>query len=264
MKNIIFKGVFLSKDDARLNITEFKNAFIQAEESETKGSVVQQYSLAFEGSYLKINFSDGSALPRNPNVYNNELSKEEPNPRQPNQIETKEHFALIDFDTCLFWINNYKKQSILIDYIKSKFKNSIIVAKDVYDQEQFIETIKRLDDLRITATPELFSETHTLTKALTDELNQFEAPCAILHLKYQNKFVGNVLLDKIKSLIKNRNSIRGIMISGRDEKDNGMLFNSNIFSRKIEIEAHVNANEMFEPEEVFRNLIKKIENEKES
>ena len=122
--------------------------------------------------------------------------------------------------------------------------------------------IMNLPDLRLTATPNLFSKTTTISKALSDEINQYEAVTAILRFKYQDKLVGNSLSKKIISIFNNKNNYDDIMISGRDDKNIGMLFNSNEFSRKIEINAIVDEDEMFDPEDVFIKLIKRIEDEK--
>lgn len=260
-KPILFSGNFISKDDQRLNIDEFKEIYI-SEESEIVGNIVHTYAIEFESKFMMISFSDGSTFPRNPNVINIITNQTEPNPRQPNQIEPKEHFALIDFETCFLWISNGKKRKILIDFFQKKFKKSQIVVKDVFDQDEFIRTIKRLDDIRITSTPDLFSNTNSLTKALSDEINQYDAVEATLHLKYQDKWIGNTIYEKIVSIFKNKENFRGIMISGRDEKNNGLLFNTNMFSKKIEFKVKVDDNEMFDSKEVFSILIKKVNDEK--
>lgn len=241
---------------------EFKEIFTLPEESENLGNIVHTYSFEFYDNFLKINFSDGSTFPRNPNVINIETNQVEPNPRQSNQIEPKEYFAIIDFETCFLWISSSKKRKLLVDFLQKKFTKSQVIVKDVFDQEEFIKSIKRLDDIRITATPDLLSSTNTLTHALSDEINQYEAVEAILHLKYQDKLVGNNLSARISSIFKNKENFRGIMISGRDERNHGILFNTNVFSRKIDFKATVDENEMFDSNEVFSILIGKINDEK--
>jgi hypothetical protein len=261
-RKIRFSGNFISIDNKKVDINHFQEILNKSEESEFFGNIVHSYSIEFSSNFLKVNFSDGSTFPRNPKAINIETKKFIPNPRQPNQIEPKECFAIIDFETGFLWISNGKKRGILIDFFQRKFGNSKIVVKDVFDQEEFIKAIKRLDDIRVTSTPNLFSATNTLTRALTDEINQTEAVEAILHLKYQNKFVGNNLSDRILSIFKHKESFKGIMISGHDEKNNGMLFNTNVFSKKIEFNSKVDDNEMFDSGEVFNILIERINNEK--
>jgi hypothetical protein len=261
-KKIRFSGNFISIDNKRVDINHFREILNKSEETEVFGNIVHSYSIEFNSNFLKVNISDGSTFPRNQKVINIKTNQSEPNPRQPNQIEPKECFAIIDFETGFLWISNGKKRSILIEFLKRKFVNSKIIVKDVFDQEEFIKAIKRLDDIRVTTTPNLFSATNTLTHALADEINQTEAVEAVLHLKYQNKWVGNNLSNRISSIFKHKENFKGIMISGRDEKNNGMLFNTNVFSKKIEFYAKVDDNEMFDSDEVFNILIEKINNEK--
>ncbi|MEX0720297.1 MAG: hypothetical protein WD059_06490 [Balneolaceae bacterium] len=259
---ISFSGNFLSKSDKKLSLLDFKEILTEAEVTEIEEDNVHIYSLDFEDHYLKISVSDGSIFPRNPHVINVKTTKIEPNPRNLNQIEPTEFYVLIDFDSSFLWISNGNKKNLVLNFFSKKFKNSKFIIKDVYDQELFLESIKRIDELRITATPDLFSKTNTITTALSDEINQYEAVEAILHLKYQDKFVGNTLIDKIKSIISNKNNFRGIMIAGRDEHNNGILFNTKMISKKIGFHAYVDQNGMFSSNEIFKILIDKIEDEK--
>lgn len=55
--------------------------------------------------------------------------------------------------------------------------------------------------------------------------------------------------------------MKSIVISGKDEKNLGMLFNTEGFSRKIDIEAIVDEDEMFSAEDVYNKLISKIKTE---
>jgi len=260
-KKIIFSGTFLSINDSPINIKDFKEKIPEGIFTITEKTRVHIFSYSYDKNYLKVTFGDGSAMPRNPNVYDIEFKAEVPNPRKRYQAETRETFGLIDFNTSLLWLSNSKKKNSLIDYFRKKFKKSKLISKDVYDEGKFINTIKRLDNIRISAVPELFSQSNTLTKHLSEEINGYEASIAHLQLDYQNQFIGDNLMEKVKSLLSNRSNFKGIVISGRDEKNLGMLFNSDGFSRKIELKALINNNEMFIKDDVFLKLISKIEDE---
>jgi len=84
---------------------------------------------------------------------------------------------------------------------------------------------------------------------------------ATLNLKYKNFTLQGKVLNWLKSIIDNKNNFKRIVISGRDEKNLGMLFNNNLFSRKIDFMAEVDDNEMFNPDDVFTKLIAKIKEE---
>lgn len=261
-KNIIFSGTFLSVNDNAISIDDFKKKIPENTYSITENKRVHIYKYIYQENYLKITFGDGSAMPRNPNVYDVETNQTLPNPRQPNQAEPRETFGLIDFSTGFLWLSNSKKRNSLLDFFRFKLeKNSNLVSKDVYDEQKFIETLRRLDDIRLSAVPNLFSQSGVLTEKLAEEINGYEATSAQLNFHYQDKFVGNRLIEKIRSIFQNRNNFNGVVISGRDEKNLGMLFNSEGFSRKIEFKAIVDENEMFFPEDVFTKLIITIQNE---
>jgi hypothetical protein len=260
-KNIIFTGTFLSVNDSVVNIDNFKNNLLEGTENIYGTKSVHTFSFSYYENYLKVIFGDGSTMPRNPNVYDTEAKETVPNPRQANHAEPKETFGLIDFNTGFLWLSNSRKRNSLIEYFQTKFKNSKFVSKDVYDEQKFIETLKKIDYLKVSVVPNLFCEKNNLTKALVEEINGYEATTASLHFNYQDKLVGVNLLQKIKSIFTNRNHFNSIVIAGRNEKNLGILFNTNEFSRKIEFKALVDENEMFLQDNVFTELINKIKDE---
>jgi hypothetical protein len=261
-KNLTFSGMVFFVNDMKIDTAKFNEIIIAQQISETIGKKVHIFELEYEGTFLKINFADGSAMPRNPNVFNIETNTLEENRRLPSQVEPKEYFAIIDLVNSYLWLSNTKKKSLLLEYFQKLFKNQHIIIKDVYDENKFIELLKTLDQIKISAAPSIFSQTNTVSNALVDEM--YGATEAILQLKYQNMFIGDDTLAKIKSFFKNRDSFNSITISGRDEKGLGMLFNNNLFTRKIDIEAIVDENEMFLPSDVFSKLIIKLKNEKKA
>lgn len=258
-KTLTFSGIVCYIDDFKIDLDTFKEVVQADNYDEVSGNRVHIFQLEYERNFLKINFSDGSAMPRNPNVYNKSRQEFEPNPRDSDQIEPKEYFAVFDLTSSYLWLSNTKKKSLLIDFFQKLFKNQKIVLKDVYDEDKFIEGLKTLDQIKLSAAPSLFGQSNSVSKALIDEM--YGAYEAILHLKYKDKFIGDDLQTKIRSIFKNRESFSGIMIAGRDEKNMGMFFNNNLFTRKIDIEASVDENEMFTPSDVFSRIIAKIEEE---
>lgn len=259
-KILYFSGVAFYVNDSFINSSEFKNIMNEGIFTNETENRVHIFNLSYSDEFLKIKFSDGSAKPRNPNVYNQDTKELEPNPREGNQIEPTEYFAVVDLKSSYIWISNSKKKSLLLDFFQDKFGNNKIVLKDVYDEEMFIQTIKTLDQIKISAAPSLFSESNTLSKALTDEM--YGAEEATLQLKYNNTLIGDNIFEKLKSLFKSKSSFKNITIAGRDERNLGMLFNNNSFSRKIEIKANIDDNEMFIPENVFIQIISKITEER--
>ncbi len=257
-KPIIFSGIVCYINDEKVKVDDFKNSIIP-NDTIFQGDRVHSYKFEYDKNYLKISFSDGSAKPRNPNVFNVTTHEQQPNPRQLDQAEPKEFFGILDFSNSYLWLSNTQKKTMVTDYFKNRFNTHQVILKDVYDEEIFIKNLKLLDQVRIASAPNLFSETNTLSKALTEEMHG--AYEAILDLKYNDKLIENNLYTWIKSIFNNKANFKKIVIAGRDEKNLGMLFNNNLFSRKIELKASVDENEMFNPDDVFNKLITKIEEE---
>ncbi len=261
-KLIVFSGSFLIVDDKKIDIGQFKEKIPEDTYTITENKKIHTYSLTYFKHYLKITFGDGSAMPRNPTVVDISTNQSLPNPRQANHVEPRETFGIVDFHTGFLWLSNYRKKNSILDLFKQKFKSEKVVSKDVFSEEQFIALIKKLDDIKISATPNLFSQSNTLTERLAEEINGYEATRAVLTFKYQDKLVGTNIIHKIKTLFNNKHNFNGIVISGRDERNLGMLFNPEGFFRKIEFKASVDENEMFHADRLFEQIICKIEDEK--
>lgn len=260
-KTLIFSGVFLYLNNEKLSIENFRKNLPSGSYTNNNESRVQIFNIDYEDNYLKMNFAEGSVGPRNPNVYNFDTHEEEPNPRQKNQVEPRQTFAIIDFNSSFLWISNSKKRTAVIDLLKEKFKTSSIVVKEIYDEKQFIQMLRSLDNIKISAVPNLFSNSGLLSQTLSEEINGYEASVATLSLSYNNRITNNYLIEKVKSIFEQKNSLKSIVIAGRDENNLGMLFNSEGFSRKIEIDAQVDEDEMFSSEDVYNMLIRKIKTE---
>lgn len=260
-KTLIFSGVFLYLNDEKLSIDNFREHLPKGSYTNNDENKVQIFSIDYEENYLKMNFGEGTVGPRNPSVYNFDTHEEEPNPRQKNQVEPRQTFAIIDFNKSFLWISNSKKRNAFIDLIKDHFKTSSIVVKDIYDEKQFIEMLKSLDNIKISAVPNLFSDSGILSQTLSEEINGYEASTATLSLGYNNRLTNNYLIEKVKSIFEQKNSLKSIVIAGRDENNLGMLFNTEGFSRKIDIDAQVDEDEMFSTEDVYIKLIRKIKTE---
>jgi hypothetical protein len=263
MKNqtINFSGMICYVNDFKISIDDFKEVITEKLYSEESGDCVQIFIVEFLENFLTINFADGSSMPRNPVIYDQITHSLEDNPRNKNQIEPKEYFALIDFRTSFIWLNNTSKKNILLRFLKRFFKNKNLVLKDIYDEDDFMKCIKTLDGIKISAvSPNLFANSNSISQALSDEL--YMASKAELTLSYNKVNIVEKIKDKLWNILKHKECFKSITISGRDEKNLGMFFNNNLFTRKISFRSKVSENGMFLPTDVFTKLIKEITNEK--
>lgn len=260
-KSLTFSGIFISINDAIIDINNFKEKLTQPAYKLNSQGVYYTFEIEFTDSFLKIYFTHGRPYPHPEEVINTDTLTPEENPRSVTQYEPKQDFAFIDFRTGILWINNSKKKTILIEFLKDELDEKKITVKDVYSEEDFIEAIKRVDEIRFSAVPDLFSETSTLTKEMANEIHGYGADVGTIYFKYDNKPISDILKGKIRGLFSNKANLRGIMISGRDSKNLGMLFNSEVFSRKIQFNAPVDDDEIFDKNTVYSILISKVKDE---
>jgi hypothetical protein len=258
---ILFTGIFISINDTPVTIDYLKSKLTLTtyNDPQDKGGV--NYNLSFLDNFLKIEYNYGRSLPRPDNVINVNTHLPEVNPRNSDQYEPKQHFALLDCTTGYLWLSNSRKQTLIIDFLKRNLNEPKVYAKSVYNEESFLNSIKVLDELRFSVVPNLFSATNTLTDALAEEINGYGGSIATLSIKFEEAIPITKIFSKIANALRNKTSFRNIVISGRDERNLGMLLNADLFSRKIEIRTEVDDNENYNIEDVFNALISKINNE---
>jgi hypothetical protein len=270
--DIAFSGNTLVLNDKKLDIQTLKKSVSigshkvfeekkQADDEETLKCILTLDYCAER--FLTIKCEYGSPKPRNPEVVNVFTHDRIPNPRSSEEVEPKEIFALIDFKTSYLWISYSQKKSVILDFLEKQLGDgSELVSQDVFNEESFIKTLKSLDNIKFSAEPDLLSQTGHLSKILTEDILGFGADIATVEFKYKQKqnnlSLKESIVNKIKSLFESKNTLKNIVISGRDEKNLGMLFNKNVFSKKIGFKTSVDENGMFDSEEIFRKIIENL------
>lgn len=261
-KKLLFTGILIYANESKLNLNDFKSILPSGIYTNSNESKIEKFNLEYDKEYLKITFGDGNTGPRSPFVFNTETQLEEENPRNKNQIEPKENFAIVDFSTSFLWISNSKKRNAIITFFKEKFNKLNFVVKEIYDETLFIETLKKIDNISVSVVPNLWSNTNILNKVMCEEINGYGASRATIKFDYEHTLTTEFIKEKIRNILNNKNSLKQIVISGRDERNLGLILNTEGFARKIEIDASIDEDEMFIHDSVFNNLISKIDNEK--
>lgn len=215
----------------------------------------------FEDDFLKLTLEYGNPLPRQENVINIKTSEKEKNPRKKTQFEPKQAFLVIDFNSSTIWSSSSKKKPFLIDWFKHIFDTENIIIKNVFNESEFLDTIKTIDEIKFSSKPDLFSENDSLKKALVDEITGYGASEASIKLKFKSKNNRDNLIGKIRNLISKKINFKNLVISGRDSRDFGMIFNEKLLSSTIKIKAYVNKNDVYDKESVYSNIIKRIKDE---
>ena len=213
-----------------------------------------------DGRFAHVIIEDGVSMPRHDKVYNVVTLEERDNPRKDDEIEAKVSYALIDTKSSLLWISNYKKKSILLDFLMKNFNTPEVELKNIYNEKEFVDTLNIVSSISVSAEPNIFIEHNLSTNLINDPLG-YGAEIATINFQYKHKKVFDKLKSEIDKLVDKRDSFKRIVVTGRDRNDIGMTFNTSVFSRRIEFRSSIDDNGMFISDELFKNLIEHIKDE---
>ncbi|NME70746.1 hypothetical protein [Flammeovirga aprica] len=265
MKNITFYSYLIYVDGNRLNHSLFSDNYVSSkhkEYSDNSGKSIFQIEVKdFNKDYLNLYFLDGKTNPRPNFVVNAENSQKERNPRKGNQVEPNEHFALVDFENGILWIDSTSKskKNKLRNFFDLIFMSNKIDIKEVFSENEFLENLNELTKVKFSAVPNLFSGSIPLSKRLIDEM--YGPTVATLELKFDNK--KNIPFDWIKNILDNKVSIKNLIIQGRDSENRELIFKESIFMKKLSFKARVDQHGNFSIQSVFDKLYNEIEELKE-
>jgi len=261
-KDLYFSNFLILIDDSLLTKKMMEKILGKGDEfNHNFNDYIYCISTEFEDNFLKISLEFGNPLPRQEKVRNVQTLKKEKNPRKKTQFEPKQAFLIFDFSTSSIWCSNSKKKPFIIDWFKLLFETNNIIIKNVFNENEFIETIKTIDEIRFSASPDLFSENDSLKKALADEIMGYGASVASLKLNFNSRNNRDKLIGRIKNLIKKKIHYKNLVISGRDSRNFGMIFNEKLLSKNIKIKAQVNNNDVFNKDSVYSNILIKLKND---
>lgn len=260
-KDISFSSYLIIVDEKPLDLTQFNDTFTFDQEFELNNNDTN-YTITITkvDNFARLYIEHGNPFPRPDNVRNTETHQAEENPRQPNQYEPKQEFGLIDFNNSVLWLSNTKRKGFFIDLFKEKFKTQNVIIKNVYSEEEFLNSIKKVEEIKFSALPNLFTETNSLSKELADEILGYGASIATLIMKFTNQNITEKVLSRIRNLLSTKTSYKSLVITGRDIDNFGIIFNNEFLSKKIPLKAMVNENEIYNIENVFSQLIAALKN----
>ena len=216
-----------------------------------------------DNEFLSLYFEEGASLPRPSVVYNTKNDRDEKNPRNEDQIERNSQiFILIQESTQKIFISDFRKKSIVEDWMKNKIGKTVFI-KDIIDRKSFLDEIKNINRIYLSASPDIFSwGAGTLSKELENDIHNYGSP--IKHMELSITFGKNKVIekmrDKARELImqQENHQIDKLEISGRYDEKFDRVFNVESIIDKIEIDAVRKADGMFDADEIFADLMSKV------
>jgi hypothetical protein len=257
-KNISFSGFIVIQKNQFVNQFDFQQQIPVKTYINKEGDKRYFFDVNYINTFMTITLNHGRPFPYKEFVYNIDTEIEEKNPRTNNQIESKIDFCLIDFSKSYLWLSNSNNKRVYMDFIMTSFKDYSLILKDVYNEDEFLSSIKSLNELKFSDEPDIFND-NDLSASMIENIYGYGAEKLSLNFKYNSEeAITERVLGKIKNLFNNRNSFRNLVVSGKDEKNLGILFNSTNFSRKIEFSGEVDEGEVFKSDKIFEKLIESI------
>lgn len=264
-----FSTLDLVVGEKHVDLEEIKGNFGAKNENITfndKNCIVRESSI-INDKYLWIYISYGSELPYTPTVYIQKDGKEEPNPRQIDQLElSKQLFCVYSNPKQIMYISNLQQKSLLEHYISLKLKDENILVRHVLKTiDEFSEGVKSIENIKFTKRKNLFSVNDKIMEIFKrdiDALGLGMPDGLTVEFKFspRQKFISKMTewLSKAKDA-KSRGEIDSLICIGRDEKGIEAVFNLDNFTNKISIDLYKDDMGMYDHEEVRKSIINKLE-----
>lgn len=216
-----------------------------------------------DNRFVLIYFEEGETIPRPDLVYNRTTQSDEDNPRSIDQIERdSQTFILVDVQTQKIFISDFRKKKTLEEWLGGKTRKTVII-KNIIGRDNFLDEIRSINTIYLSAIPNLFSRMGILNQELTNDHHNYGV--AIKHIGVKISFDDNnvpeLLKNKILALFsqKDNDSIQSLMVSGRYDEKFERVFNAEGIVDKVTIETILSDNGLFDKDQVFNNLIQKIQ-----
>lgn len=264
-KDISFTSFFILIDDEPINKHFFYKAFPLNETfRKTVGSTNYSIDISEESEFAKLYIEFGNPLPRPDKVITVDTHELQENPRALNQYEPKQEFAIIDFEKSILWISYTRHKTFFTEAFKEAFDTQNVLLKNVYSEEDFLNVIKKVDEIKLSALPSLFSDTFTLSKELVADMQGYGATFATLIMRFKDASVLERMKNKIKELFNKKVAYKSLVITGRDENNVSVIFNNDFLQRKIPIKALVSDAGIFDQNVVFSQVLSWLKNDKKN
>ena len=227
----------------------------------TNGDVYYEVECENSSEYLWLYFNYGKSSPRNDKVINVGTGEKKDNSRKSDEAELLDQlFVLYSYDKKILYISNLKKRKIVELLLKQKAEKDVSVKSFYKNPTEIISILKKVDKIKFTHASNLFNQNSKERQALID-LTGTDAPESFtIEASYNAHKIDNFLQSLFGS--QNENKISDLVICGRDDSDFNFVYNSDSFSRKIEVTCGKSSESgMFDPESVKQSLLNVIRNE---
>ena len=220
--------------------------------------VYYEVSVEKLNDYVWFYFDYGKANPRDDKVTNIKNGDKNENKRTEDEAELlSQLFFLYSFKNNILYISTSRKQRIIQTILKRELDCDYIIKSFFKTDEELISILKNITKVSFTEVANLFNQDSRERKALID-LTGTDAPVKFtIEAKYPKNSNFTSFIRRLLSA-KRDMSLKDLVICGIDNDDFNIVFNTDTFSRKIEIDCLKEENGKFNVESVKNNLLKII------
>jgi len=215
--------------------------------------------------FASVYFASGDLNPHPEQVFNTQTRQDEDNPRANNQIERNEQlFVIIDVEEQGIYFSNFKQKSMIERWLNEHLNINTYI-KNIIAKERFLEGLTTLDEIKISAVPNLLTGVGVLGDTIRSDIHNYGEDIKQIGLTI--KFNENTLSDNVINLARRligqneSGEITKLQVSGKHDGKFERVFNTEGVIDKINIEVPIGENGLFEPLQVFETLTNKIQSE---
>lgn len=221
-----------------------------------------------KGDFFCVYFEYGSIYPRTQEVYNTTIQADKENPRGEDEFERNEQtFFIIDSTMQNIYISNFPKKYLIENFLQKYLPWETIIIKNIIDKENFLDTLEVTKTILIAARPTLFTNNGILWWVLANDIHNFGDEVESVELKINYKGIKdlwrpqrNCIKEFARKLIKEdeNHMVTKLQVVGRSDTAFERIFNAEWIVDKLKVIVPTEENWLFNPDNIFNNVISKI------
>ncbi len=212
--------------------------------------------------YFWLYSNYGRQNPRPEHVVNTIDGSSHENLRSAEEIEpTSQLFVLYIFASGILYISDSDMKAFVSNLLKEKLGlNSAIIKHLFVDKDEFVRQLRTVDRIRFASRERnLFSGVNSISSALRDNYHMEEPETFSICANYKAAITRSIK-NTIDWLTHQQveGNLQDLVIIGKDDQDIEQVFNSNAFTRRIEVFVTTNSQGLYDASEVKNKLIEKL------
>ena len=262
-KSIKFSAYQLIINEEYANLKHFENineAWNQDFEDNKTHIIHNVICKLKDEKYFLLYDNFGSPNPRPNKVYEINSKSKVSNPRSETQVELKRQlFCLYNIETKILYLNNSKSIGFIQKYLSKITSCEVIIKRIFKNIDEFVKTLSSIEKIKFIAHRDIFTSNIQSFKEIKNIFGIDEPESFTLEANYKisvDEHIRRVIEKFRNEQLQAPNSC--LTCVGRDDNGIEQIFSENAFSKSFDIMVAENSEHLFNAEDVFNELIRKI------